>query len=329
MSWKARKVAVTGAGGFIGGHLVQALVENGAEVRAFVRYDSRGSRGSLDLLDPEISRSVEVVAGDVRDQESVAGAVGDREVVFHLAALIAIPYSYVSPRSFFETNVLGTLNVAHSCLAQSVGRLVHTSTSEVYGSARQVPMSEEHPLVAQSPYSASKIGADKVVESFNRSFGLPAVTLRPFNSYGPGQSARAIVPTILSQALAGDVLELGSLDPRRDLTYVDDTVAAFLAVGEADGVIGETLHCGSGRDVSIAELVEEVSRVLGRGLRVEQRDQRLRPPGSEVERLVASSERLQGLTGWSPQVPLEEGLGRTAEWIKQHADLYRVGQYAI
>jgi NAD dependent epimerase/dehydratase len=324
-----RRVAVTGAGGFIGSQLVRALVERGADVRGFLRYDSRGGRGALDWLEPDIAQSVTVTAGDVRDQESVADAIKDCEVVFHLAALVAVPYSYVSPRSYFETNVLGTVNVAQACLEAGVARLVHTSTSEVYGTGKEIPMTERHPLVGQSPYAASKIGADKVVESYNRSFQLPAVTLRPFNTYGPGQSARAIVPTILSQALSGDTIELGSLEPRRDFTYVHDTVRGFLAVGFSEGVLGETFVLGTGRDVSIRELVDEIGRMVNRSLHVEQRAERARPPESEVQRLVAGADRLTQVTGWSPEVPLEEGLALTADWLRAHPELYRVDEYAI
>jgi nucleoside-diphosphate-sugar epimerase len=305
------------------------LVERGARVRAFVRYDSRGGRGAIDLLEPELADAVAVLAGDVRDQESVTDAIRDQEVVFHLAALIAIPYSYVSPRSYFETNVLGTLNVAHACMAVDVQRLIHTSTSEVYGTAQEIPMTERHPLVGQSPYAASKIGADKVVESFGRSFGLSTVTLRPFNTYGPRQSARAIVPTIASQALRGDTVELGSVEPRRDLTYVDDTVRGFLAVGAADLMPDETFVLGTGKDISVAELVNEVGDVVGRDLHVEHRPERMRPAGSEVDRLVAGAERLRKATGWSPQVPLAEGLRMTVEWVRVHSERYRTDEYAI
>jgi NAD dependent epimerase/dehydratase len=327
--WEGRRVVVTGAGGFIGSRLVEALVEQGARVRAFVRYDSRGGRGAIDLLEPEVADAVAVVAGDIRDQESVTDAIRDQEVVFHLAALIAIPYSYVSPRSYFETNVLGTLNVAQACMAADVQRLVHTSTSEVYGTAQEIPMTERHPLVSQSPYAASKIGADKVVQSFGRSFGLPTTTLRPFNTYGPRQSARAIVPTIVSQALRGDTIELGSVEPRRDFTYVDDTARGFLAVGSVDLTAGETFVLGTGQDISVSELVSEVGSVLGRELHVAHRPERMRPPGSEVDRLAAGADRLRQATGWSPQVPLADGLAMTVDWLREHSERYRADEYAI
>jgi nucleoside-diphosphate-sugar epimerase len=262
-----RPVLVTGAGGFIGGHLVARLVAEGARVRAFVRYDSRGDRGTLDWLEPAIVADVEVVAGELRDVESVARAVAGTEVVFHLGAQIAIPYSYVNPRDFFEVNVLGTLNVVQAALGAGVARVIHTSTSEVYGSARTVPITEEHPLEPQSPYAASKVAADKLVDSYHRSFDLPAAIVRPFNTYGPHQSARAILPTIISQALAGTTLRLGSLHPRRDMTYVEDTAAAFVAVAEADdAVLGRTLQLGTGADVAIGELVQLVGELLGKEL---------------------------------------------------------------
>ena len=296
-AFTGRQVLVTGAGGFIGSHLVEALLEEGAKVRALVRYNSRNDRGLLELVPGEALAEIEVVAGDIRDVEAVAQAVEGCELVFHLAALIAIPYSYRNPRDYFETNVLGTLNVAQACRARDV-RLVHTSSSEVYGTAQTVPISEAHPLVGQSPYSASKIGADQLVESFHRSYGLPATILRPFNTYGPRQSARAIIPTIVAQALAGDVVRLGSLTPTRDFTYVGDTVAGFLAAAVADEAIGRTLQLGTGEEISIGDLVREVARVLGRELRVEQEDERVRPPESEVMQLVSDHSLMTALTGW-------------------------------
>ena len=325
-----RPVLVTGAGGFIGGHLVARLVAEGARVRAFVRYNSRGERGTLDWLDPALLTDVEVVAGELRDIESVTRAVAGTEVVFHLAAQIAIPYSYVNPRDFVEVNAIGSLNVAQAALATGVQRLVHTSTSEVYGAARSVPITEAHPLEPQSPYAASKVAADKLMDSFHRAFELPVTVLRPFNTYGTRQSARAILPTIISQALAGSALRLGSLHPRRDLTYVEDTVAGFVAVAEAgDEVIGRTLQLGTGTDVSVGELVELVGDLLGKELTVEQDSARVRPVASEVERLLSSPALAERLTGWTPSVPLRDGVARTIDWIERHPDRYRVGEYAI
>lgn len=323
-----RQVLVTGAGGFIASHLVDSLIDEGARVRAFARYNSRSDAGMLQLLAPDRLSSIDVVFGDIRDVEAVAQAVQGCDLVFHLAALIAIPYSYRSPRDYFETNVLGTLNVAQTCRAGEV-RLVHTSSSEVYGTAQTVPISESHPLVGQSPYSASKIGADHLIESFHRSFGLPATILRPFNTYGPRQSARAVIPTIVAQALAGDVIRLGSVSPTRDFTYVTDTVAGFLAAAGADATIGRTLQLGTGEEISIADLVATIGRVVGRKLRVEQEDERVRPPNSEVMRLVSDNSLMAELTGWEPKHRLEDGIAATVAWIKDHRDIYGVERYVV
>jgi NAD dependent epimerase/dehydratase len=322
-----RKALVTGAGGFIGAHLCSALVTEGADVRALVRYNSRDDHGALDWLEPDVVEEIEAVSGDLRDPESVVAAVQGAEVVFHLAAQIAIPYSYVNPRDFFETNVIGSLNVAQASLSHGVERLVHTSTSEVYGSAQTVPISEEHPLQAQSPYAASKVGADKLMDSFHRSFGLRAVVLRPFNTFGPFQSARAVIPTIVSQALAGGPVRLGSLHPRRDLTFVTDTAAGFMAVTANESTIGRTIQLGTGVDVSIGELVQAVGEILGRELEVEVEEERIRPEDSEVERLLSSPRLAEELTGWRPTVSLREGLERTIPWIQANLDRYRADQY--
>lgn len=324
-----RSVLVTGAGGFIGGHLVSRLVREGASVRALVRYNSRNERGTLDWLEPEEVAGVEVVLGELRDVESVRAAVAGVEVVFHLGAQIAIPYSYVNPRDFFEVNVLGSLNVAQAARDAGVARVVHTSTSEVYGSARTVPITEDHPLEPQSPYAASKLGADKLMDSFHRAFELPVTVLRPFNTYGPRQSARAIIPTIISQALAGGTIRLGSLHPRRDLTFVEDTVAGFLAAATAPEAVGRTIQLGTNEAVSVGELVTQVGEVLGRELTVETDPDRIRPAASEVE-LLLSDPRLAGeVLGWKAATPLAEGLRRTIEWIEQNAARYRVDHYVI
>lgn len=329
MSVQGRAVLVTGAGGFIGGHLVERLVRDGARVRALVRYNSRNERGTLDWLPPDAVREVEVVLGELRDIESVGRAVAGTEIVFHLGAQIAIPYSFVNPRDYFETNVLGTLNVAQSALAHDVSRIVHTSTSEVYGTARQVPITEDHPLEPQSPYAASKIAADKLIDSYHRSFRLPATVLRPFNTYGPRQSARAVIPTIVSQALAGDVLRLGSLDPRRDLTFVTDTVDGFVRAALAPEAIGRTVQLGTERDVSVGDIVRVVGEVLGRELTVQQDADRIRPEASEVMRLVSSPRVASELLGWSAQVDLQEGLRRTIEWIEGSRERFRTEHYVI
>jgi NAD dependent epimerase/dehydratase len=322
-----RSFLVTGAGGFIGGHLVERLVAYGARVRAFCRYNSRDDRGTLGWLDEAVQREIDVVMGDLRDIESVSGAVAGVETVIHLGAQIAIPYSYVNARDYFETNVIGTLNVAQAALQHGVERLVHTSTSEVYGTAQTVPITEEHPLEAQSPYAASKIGADKLVESFHRSHGLRAVVLRPFNTYGPRQSARAVIPTIITQALAGPTLRLGALDPRRDLTFVEDTAAGFIAAALADDAIGSTIQLGTGDSVSVGEIVDLVGELLGRDLQVETDPTRIRPPLSEVQLLLSDPARARRVTGWSPQVPLREGLARTITWVEANAGRFRTGEY--
>jgi NAD dependent epimerase/dehydratase len=323
------KVAVTGAGGFIGSHLVEALVAQGARVRAMVRYNSRGDKGALEWAEDEISSEVEVVYGDVRDAESAAEAVSGCETVFHLAAQIAIPYSYVNPRDFFETNVVGTLNVIQGSRVGPTRRFVHTSTSEVYGSPREFPITEGHPLVAQSPYAASKIGADQLALSFHRSFDLPITVLRPFNTYGPRQSARAVIPTIIAQALRGDTIRIGSLEPRRDLTHVSDTVRGFIAAATAEGAVGETLQLGTGRDESVADLIETVEELLGRELEVIQEDQRIRPERSEVMRLVSDPSRMRQLTGWQAQVALNDGLATTLSWMESAPTTYDVNRYVI
>lgn len=322
-------VLVTGAGGFIGGHLVSRLVRDGAKVRALVRYNSRNDRGTLDWLPEEVVGEVDVVLGELRDIESVTQAAQGAEVIFHLGALIAIPYSYVNPRDFFEVNVLGSLNVAQAALAAGARRVVHTSTSEVYGSARTVPITEEHPLEPQSPYAASKLGADKLMDAWHRSYELPVTILRPFNTYGPHQSARAVLPTIISQALAGGTVRLGALDPRRDLTYVEDTVAGFVAAAMSEQAVGRTVQLGTNHDVSIGELVEAVGEVLGRELEVETDPARVRPAASEVQRLISSPALAAELLGWRPEVDLHEGLRRTIAWIEGNRDRFRHEQYVI
>jgi dTDP-glucose 4,6-dehydratase len=318
-------VLVTGAGGFIGSHLSERLVELGASVRAFHEYNSLGSWGWLD--DSTRRGELEVVLGDVRDADSIHDAMAGSDVVFHLAALIAIPYSYSAPQSYVETNVLGTLNVLRAARSHDVETLVHTSSSEVYGTARSVPIDEEHPLQGQSPYSASKIGADKMAEAFHLSHGLPVATLRPFNTYGPRQSARAVIPTILMQLLAGETVALGNLTPTRDFTYVADTVEAFVAIAGCPRAIGRVVNAGSGKEISIGDLAERIGSVLGRQAQVQRDEDRVRPRGSEVERLCADASAARDLLGWEPVVSLDDGLAATAEWISAYLDRYRAGDY--
>jgi NAD dependent epimerase/dehydratase len=328
-AWQGRPVLVTGAGGFIGSHLVEKLASLGARVRAFVRYTSRPQAGFLDTLGPEVRDCLEVVHGDLRDHDAVAQATRGIDVIFHLGALIGIPYSYVHPRETIDTNVAGTLNVLMAARASGIARVVHTSSSEVYGTARYAPIDEAHPLQGQSPYSASKIGADKIAESFFDSYELPVVTVRPFNTYGPRQSSRAVIPTIITQALAGQDIALGNLSPRRDFTYVTDTAEGLFKAAEVENVLGRTINLGTSTEISIGDLVAKIGQLLGRELTVRQEDIRQRPGGSEVERLLSDNRLAQELLGWRPQVSLGEGLARTIDWIKDHQHLFRVGRYEV
>jgi NAD dependent epimerase/dehydratase len=323
-----KKVLVTGAAGFIGSHLTEALVKRGDRVRAFIRYNSSNSWGWLEAAPPEVRKEIEIVPGDLKDADAVLKAVRGTEVVYHLGALIAIPYSYVHPNDFVQTNIAGTTHVLQACLDASA-RLVHTSTSEVYGTAKRVPIDEEHPLQGQSPYSASKIGADKLVESFHLSFKLPVTTIRPFNTYGPRQSARAVIPTIISQALTRDRVKLGSLDPVRDLTFVDDTVRGFLLAGEKESAVGQTLNLGTGQAVSIGDLAQRIIALVGRPVTIETDAQRVRPQGSEVMRLISDPSRAKQALGWSAGVTLDDGLRRTIDWIKANVDRFKAEVYNL
>lgn len=323
---KGKKILVTGADGFIGSHLTETLVREGHEVKAFVLYNSFGSWGWLDHADPKIKANLEVFAGDIRDAYGVAEAMKGCDVVMHLAALIAIPYSYHSPATYVDTNVHGTLNVLQAARRLDVSKVVHTSTSEVYGTARFVPITEEHPLQGQSPYSASKIGADQIAHSFFASFGTPVATIRPFNTYGPRQSARAVIPTIITQIANGArKVRLGSITPTRDLNYVDDTVRGFMAVAEAQAAVGEVINVGSNYEISVGDLAHTIADVMGVKIEIETESQRLRPEKSEVERLWASNEKAQRLLGWTPQYGgldgLRRGLERTAQWFRDPRNL--------
>jgi dTDP-glucose 4,6-dehydratase len=321
-------VLVTGAGGFIGSHLVEALVRDGHSVRAMVRYNGRGDRGNLEFVPRETIAKIEVLAGDVTDPFFTRNAVKGCDLVFHLAALIAIPFSYIAPRNVFDVNTMGTLHVAQACLDHNAA-MVHTSTSEVYGTAQTVPIAETHPLVGQSPYAASKIGADQCVASFHRSFGLRAVTVRPFNTYGPRQSARAVIPTIIGQVLTGDVVRLGSTHTTRDLNYVGDTVAGFIAAGLAvDRVAGQTFNLGTGREISVGDLATKIIALVGKPVRIETDPQRVRPAASEVERLLADSSRAKAALSWEPRTTFDEGLSHTIDHVRAHLDRYRPSEYA-
>ena len=323
--WDGKSVLVTGAGGFIGSHLVETLTGRGARVRAFVRYNSRNDPGLLKMLPAERLACVEVVGGDLRDLSAVKAAMQGVSHVFHLGALIAIPYSYLHPAEVVEANVIGTLNMLLAARELGVERLVHTSTSEVYGTALRIPIDESHPLQGQSPYSASKIGADKLAESFFLSYNLPVVTLRPFNTFGPRQSARAVIPALISQALTQNTVRLGNLDSRRDFTYVSDTVAGFLRVAQTPGVEGQTMNLGTGVEIRIGDLVEKIFAMADHPIQVEIDPTRLRPEKSEVQRLISDNRLALEKIGWRPQVSLDEGLRRTYEWIKEHQELYAKG----
>jgi NAD dependent epimerase/dehydratase len=323
-----RTVLVTGAGGFIGSHLTERLVRGGCKVRVLVRYNGRDDRGHLDDLPVAIRDELEIVRGDLKDPEAVRKAVAGRAVVFHLGALIAIPYSYQNPHDVVQTNVVGTAHVLDACRDSStIERVVLTSTSEVYGTARYVPIDEKHPLQGQSPYAATKIGADALGESYHRAFGLPVAILRPFNTFGPRQSARAIIPTIISQALTRPVVKLGRLDPRRDLTYVKDTVEGFVSIAACDAAVGKAVNVGRGDDISIGELVERIGQLMGRPIRVATESDRVRPSSSEVERLLAGTSLAQSLWGWKPGYTLDQGLEETIAWIRDHLTHYRTGSY--
>ncbi len=330
MQIAGKKALVTGAGGFIGSHLVEALVHAGAEVCAFVHYNARSDIGNLVHVDAAVRKEVEILFGDVRDPFMVKKAVQSRAAVFHLAALIGIPYSYHAPHSYVETNVHGTLNVLQAALEAGVERLVHTSTSEVYGSALYVPIDEKHPLQAQSPYSATKVGADSLANSYFLSFGLPVATLRPFNAFGPRQSARAIIPTILSQlAIKEPRLRLGSLAPIRDFNFVKDLARAFIAIAQADTAVGQVTNVGSGTCVTMEQLVDLCCDLAGYRPQVDVEEERLRPQHSEVLRLQCDNSKMMQSTGWQAQYSLSEGLQETLRFIHDHPQLFQPGRYAI
>ncbi len=323
-----KTVLVTGAGGFIGSHLTERLVRDGHRVRVLVRYNGRDDRGHIDRLERAVQESIDVHRGDLKDPEAVRKAVMGREWVFHLGALIAIPYSYQNPLDVVQTNVVGTSHVLDACRgSDALERVVLTSTSEVYGTAQYVPIDEKHPLRGQSPYAASKIGSDALGESYHRSFDLPVAILRPFNTFGPRQSARAIIPTIISQALSLPVVRLGSLDPRRDLTYVKDTVAGFVAIAGCDAALGRVVNIGRGDDISIGELVERIGARLGRPIAVEVDAARVRPASSEVGRLLAGNSLARELMGWQPRFSLDEALDETIAWVRDNLASFRVGSY--
>lgn len=327
MNWQTKKALVTGAGGFIGSHLVEQLTVLGATVRAFVRYNSRSDWGLLELLPKDKRNEVEVIMGDLRDGDAVRFAARDVDIIFHLGALIAIPYSYVHPRETIETNIMGTLNVLTRARETGVEKIVHTSTSEVYGSAQYLPIDEKHPLQGQSPYSASKIGADMIAESFCRSFELPVAIIRPFNTFGPRQSARAVIPTIISQALTKEQILMGSLHPTRDFTYIDDIVEAFIKVAESPNSTGEVINIGSNFEISIGDIAKKVIAIIGKNREIVIDPKRLRPEKSEVERLRSDNTKAKNLLEWEPKISFEVGLKRTIEWIADNINLYKPDLY--
>jgi len=328
MKWQGTKTLVTGAGGFIGSHLVEELVNRDASVRALVHYNSRNDWGNIELLPEEVQERLEIVSGDIRDPFFTREAVKGCDTVFHLAALIAIPYSYIAPKDFIDTNVVGTLNVLQACLDEKVKKVVHTSTSEVYGTALYTPIDENHLLQGQSPYSASKIAADKIAESYYRSFDLPVAVIRPFNTFGPRQSARAVIPTIITQALSAEV-QLGLLSPVRDFTYVKDTVEGFLKIAESDKSVGEVINTGSGRGISIGELAKLIIKLTGKKIKITRDPRRLRPKKSEVMTLICDNRKAKNLLKWSPHFSLENGLKETIAYISGHLEEYKPEVYNI
>lgn len=323
MNFKGKKVLVTGAGGFIGSHLVEELIGNGAEVSALIHYNSRNHWGNLEQLSPQIKKEINVLAGNVEDPYMLNKATKGQNIVFHLAALIAIPYSYDAPLSYVRTNIEGTTNVMQACLSNNVERVVHTSTSEAYGTAIYTPIDELHPLQAQSPYSASKISADKIAESYYLSFNLPVSTIRPFNTYGPRQSARAVIPTIISQAIKQPEIKLGDLTPVRDLTYVKDTVRGFMKIALSDESIGKVINVGNGKGISIGDLANLIIKLMGVNKSIVTDSERLRPEKSEVLKLICDNSKAKILIGWEPQYSIERGLKETIEYVTSKIDDYK------
>ena len=327
LNWNKKTVLITGAGGFIGSHLTEYLVELGANVKAFVRYNSRNDWGLLELLPKETHDRIEVIMGDLKDADALRNTAKDVDIIFHLGSLIAIPYSYIHPRETIETNILGALNVLTAAKENSIEKVVHTSTSEVYGTAKYVPIDEDHPLQGQSPYSASKIGADKIAESFYRSFGLPVAIIRPFNTYGERQSARAVIPTIITQALTKGKIFLGSMYPLRDYTYVKDVVEGFIKVAESPKSLGEVINIGSNFEISIGDLANKIISLVGENAEIITDPARVRPQDSEVDRLWCDNTKAKRLLDWEPKTSLDDGLKRTIEWISANIYLYKPELY--
>lgn len=322
-----KRVLVTGAGGFIGSHLTELLVRKGFNLKAFVRYNSKNNWGWLEHS--EVNNDIEIISGDIRDYDSIFAAIKGVDTVFHLAALIGIPYSYVSPLAYIKTNVEGTYNVLQASKELSVDNVIVTSTSETYGTAKYVPIDENHPIVGQSPYSATKIAADQMALSYYRSFNLPVKIVRPFNTYGPRQSARAIIPTIISQLLNDIPLKLGNLHPTRDLTFVKDTSEGFWEIAKNDTLIGEIINIGMNEEISISDLAKKIASLLGKELLIEQDSQRARPEKSEVERLRCDNSKIITETSWKPKYTLNQGLKETIDWMKKHTDIFKTDVYNV
>lgn len=330
MNLKGKKVLVTGSEGFIGSHLTERLVELGSEVTALVQYNSFNNWGWIDTLDTNIKDNIKVVTRDVREYDGIKRIIKGQEVVLHLAALIAIPYSYQSPMAYVKTNIEGTTNILEACRDYDIEKIVHTSTSETYGTALYVPIDEKHPMQGQSPYSASKIGADKIAESYYKSFNLPVATIRPFNTYGPRQSARAVIPTIISQILAGKTeIKLGSLTPTRDFNYVKDTVEAFIKIAESDKTVGEVINASSNYEISIKNLVKKIIDVSGKDVKIICDEDRLRPEKSEVNRLWGDNTKIKSLTNWEPKYTLDQGLLETIKWMKSNLSYFKTDIYNV
>lgn len=330
MNLNGKKVLVTGSEGFIGSHLTERLVDLGAEVTALVQYNSFNNWGWIDTFDKRVKDNIKVVTGDIREYDGMKRIIKGQEVVFHLAALIAIPYSYLSPMAYVRTNVEGTTNVLEACREYEVEKIVHTSTSEVYGTALYVPIDEKHPMQGQSPYSASKIGADKIAESFYKSFGLPVATIRPFNTYGPRQSARAVIPTIISQILSGKTeIKLGSLTPTRDFNYVKDIAEAFIKIAESEKTIGEVINAGSNYEISIGDTVKKIINIIGKDVKITSDEERIRPENSEVNRLWADNTKIKDFTEWLPKYNVDEGLKETVKWIENNIQYFKTDIYNI
>ena len=328
-NWADRPVLVTGAGGFIGSHLVEQLLQLKAKVHCFLRYNSLSRKGFLDILGETERAKLQIITGDLESQETVMHAAKGVDIIFHLGALVSVPYSFLHPEETVRTNTIGTLNVLMAARRYGISKTVITSTSEVYGTARYVPMDEEHPLQAQSPYAASKIAADKLAESFYRAYGLPVAIARPFNTYGPRQSTRAVIPTVIAQALIRSELILGDTSTTRDFTFVKDTVAGLLRIAETEEAIGEVINLGSNSEITISDLVQLVAKLSGRNLRIVKDPKRIRPGTSEVRRLYAANEKAKRLLSWKPTVTLEEGLRRTMAWVKDNLDLFEADRYGI